>query len=237
MKITANQVTLLRIIFLPIPCILMYGDEKERVIALVLFVILGLTDYIDGIMARRDGSTPLGKLLDPIADKIFIAVTFIPLLHLGILPTWIVWPIFLREFLVTELRRFTTGKKTDLKVTDLAKIKTTLQMTGFGLILFNDTFPDKGVSILLLSTAFAASVIAWTVMYMLKRNVDSRIKKAAGLTLLGLVVILPCSARTTNMIYGIIILGLTLWSGWQYVRSGIPELIQKGWNAILSLAA
>jgi CDP-diacylglycerol--glycerol-3-phosphate 3-phosphatidyltransferase len=215
----------------------MYGGAWERTAALALFVVLGLTDYLDGIMARRDGSTPLGRLLDPIADKIFLAVTFVPLLHLGILPVWIVWPIFLREFLVTELRRFMTGRETGLKVTELAKLKTTLQMTGFGLILFNATFPDKGVSIALLLMAIVASGVAWLILRLRRRDVHPRIKKALLWAGIGLVIILPCSAGCTNIIYGIVLVAITLLSGWQYIRTGFPICVGKGARSLLSLAA
>lgn len=236
MKLKANHVTLARIVCLPIPCYLMYGGTAERVIALLLFVILGLTDYIDGIMARREGSTPLGKLLDPIADKIFLAVTFIPLVQLDIMSLWIVWPIFFREFLVTELRRFLTGRDSELKVTDLAKLKTTLQMTGFGLILFNVTFPDKLVSISILATAIFVSLAGSLAMIIKRKTVDIRLKKAASLCTLGLVVLLFCTIEVTNIIYGLIILGITFVSGWQYVRIGLPVCLKRGWKSVLSLA-
>lgn len=237
MKIKANHVTILRIVCLPLPCYLMYGGTWERTVALILFVILGLTDYVDGIMARREGGTPLGRLLDPIADKIFLAVTFVPLVHLNILPIWIVWPVFFREFLVTDLRKFMTGRESELKVTDLAKLKTTLQMTGFGLILFNDTFPDKMVSIGLLVTAFTVSIAAWIFMLLTKRPVDSRIKKGAVWTAVGLAIILPCSAECTNIIYGIVLVGITLLSGWQYIRIGLPICISQGIPSMVSLVA
>ena len=75
MKIRANHLTILRIILLPLPYFLIYGDIRARIAALAAFTLIGFTDYLDGLLARRDGSTPLGKLLDPLADKICIAVT------------------------------------------------------------------------------------------------------------------------------------------------------------------
>ncbi|RKX62356.1 MAG: hypothetical protein DRP37_01745 [Thermodesulfobacteriota bacterium] len=237
MKIRANHLTVLRIILLPLPYFLVYGDIRAKIAALAGFTLLGLTDYLDGLMARRDGSTPLGKLLDPIADKIFIAVTLIPLVDFGILPLWIIWPIFLREFLVTEFRRFCTASRKQLRVTELAKIKTTLQMIGAGLIFMTDMFPDKTVLIAFLSGALLATLFLAAVLYWRNGHLSTRLQTALGLLVFGLAVGLLLRPPHIIITYGLVMLGITLVSGSQYFIIGLPECLRQGLPALGRLIA
>ena len=237
MKIRANHLTVLRIILLPLPYFLIYGDIRAKVTALIAFTLLGFTDYLDGLLARRDGSTPLGKLLDPIADKIFIAVTLIPLVDLGILPLWIVWPIFLREFMVTEFRRFCTASRKQLRVTELAKIKTTLQMIGTGLIFMTDMFPDKTVLITFLSGALLTTLLLAAILYWRNGHLSTRVQTALGLFAFGLVVGLALRPPQIIITYGLVMLGITLVSGSQYFIIGLPECLRQGLPALGKLIA
>ena len=237
MKIRANHITSLRIILLPLPYFLIYGGNRARIAALIAFTLLGLTDYLDGLLARRDGSTPLGKLLDPIADKIFIAVTLIPLVDLDILPLWIVWPIFFREFLVTELRRFCTASRRQLRVTELAKIKTTLQMIGAGLILITDMFPDKTVLIAFLSGALLATLFLAVGLYWRDGHLSTRMQAALSLFVFGLAVGLLLRPPHIIITYGLVMLGITLVSGSQYLIIGLPECLRQGMSTLGGLIA
>lgn len=235
MRLTANHLTILRVVLLPLPYFLVYGGRMERVAAIAAFAILGITDYLDGLLARRDGGTKLGALLDPLADKIFVAVTLIPIVDLKILPLWVVWPIFLREFLVTELRRFLLAERLELPVTELAKIKTTLQMTGAGLILLTDTFPDKTVSAAFLSGALLASLFLAIGLYWRDAFVSQRIKTALGFIVLGLIILVLFNAPAANLVYGLVMLGITVVSGWHYIAVGLPACIKKGLLAFARL--
>jgi len=235
MIISANQLTSLRILLMPLPWFLVYQGQGARVAAVIILFVLGFTDYFDGLLARKYGTTPLGRLLDPIADKIFVAVTLIPLLHLAILPLWVVWPIFLREFVVTELRRFLTPGRDELKVTELAKIKTTVQMTGIGLIFLTATFPDKSVSFFLLYLAIAGTSCASAWMWFRTGGVPVRLWIALGFLFAGLLPLLVFSSETTNVIYGTVLLGITLASGAQYVRATLPMCVKRGMGAVLGL--
>jgi cardiolipin synthase (CMP-forming) len=232
MKIRANHLTVLRIILLPVPYFLIYGDIRARIAALAAFTLLGFTDYLDGLLARRDGSTSLGKLLDPVADKIFIAVTLIPLVDLGILPLWIVWPIFLREFLVTEFRRFCTASKKQLRVTELAKIKTTLQMIGAGLIFMTDMSTDKTVLVAFLSGALLATLFLAAALYWKDGHLSARLQTALGLLLFGLAIGLLLNPHHIIITYGLVMLGITLVSGSQYLIIGLPECLKQGLAAL-----
>jgi len=221
---------------LPLPLFLFYGGTAARFAALIILTLLGLTDYLDGLMARKDGVTTLGKLLDPIADKIFIAVTLVPLADLNILPMWIVWPIFLREFLVTEMRRFMPPDTKGLRVTELAKLKTTIQMVGVGLILLTDTFPDRLITISFLSGLFLATIFLGITIYFKTGLMSSRLKSAIVFEVVGLLTAVIFPAPKVNLIYGVIVLGITLVSGLQYVRACLPHVIQAGKEAFFHLA-
>ena len=213
---------------MPLPYFLIYGSTYSRIISLVIFTILGITDYLDGLMARRDGVTKLGKMLDPIADKIFITVCFIPLVDLKILPLWIVWPIFLREFLVTELRAVLQREGKELPVMELGKIKTTIQMIVAGLVLMIATFPGKTVVASLLCGAVTATLFLAAALYYKEGSLSPRFRWALGLLGLGLVVRLLFNDQTTILVYGLAMLALTLASGFEYVRRGLPICLKNG---------
>ncbi len=237
MTLRANHLTLMRIVLLPLPYFLVYMGTWARMVALLIFFLLGLTDYLDGLLARRQGCTPLGKLLDPIADKIFIVVIMIPLVDLDMLPLWLIWPIFLREFLVTELRRFLSGGNEQLPVTELAKIKTTLQMIGAGLILLTDTFPDKTVTIAFLSGALLSTAFLATGIYWRFGEFSFRMKAALVLLLAGLMVALIFNAQNAILIYGLAMLFITLFTGFQYASKGLPACFKQGPMAVARLVS
>ncbi len=235
MRVSANQITALRIILLPLPLFLIYGNTPCRIIALVIFTILGLTDYLDGVMARRYGVTPLGRLLDPIADKIFLSVTAVPLVDLGMLPMWIVWPIFLREFLITEIRRFMTPDKNGVRVTELAKLKTTIQMIGTGLILLNSTFPDKLITISFLSGLFIATIFVAVAMWAKGQEITRRVKSALLFESIGLLAAVILEVNSLNIFYGLVILSVTILSGGQYFLACLPSVRKKGFGALADI--
>lgn len=135
MRITANQVTFSRLILMPFLPVLLYGDEKWKIWTVIIGTVVGCTDFVDGYLARKQGPTVLGGLMDPIADKVFIAVGFLPFVQLGWLPWGLAAAIFVREFLITSLRSSYEVRKTVLKTSYLAKVKTWVQMVGLGLVL------------------------------------------------------------------------------------------------------
>ncbi|MEA3187226.1 MAG: CDP-diacylglycerol---glycerol-3-phosphate 3-phosphatidyltransferase [Chthoniobacter sp.] len=98
-------------------------------LALVLFVIAGITDYMDGEIARRCSLvTDFGKLMDPLIDKIMMASAFICLVPIGAMPAWVVVIIISREFLVTGLRLLAISKGQVLAAESLGKHKTAWQI-------------------------------------------------------------------------------------------------------------
>jgi cardiolipin synthase len=94
-----NFLSLIRIILVPVFVILLIQDEYYN--ALIIFVIAGLTDALDGTMARLlNAQTKLGSYLDPIADKLLLATSFVTLAILGIIPSWLTVIVMSRDFII-----------------------------------------------------------------------------------------------------------------------------------------
>ncbi len=109
-----------------------------------LFVAAAITDYIDGYLARKlNQMTKIGTMLDPIADKAMVAIALLSLAVWSPLAHWIVFPaaiILFREVFVSGLREFLGDVAGTLKVTQLAKWKTALQMIAIALLLIHGVF-------------------------------------------------------------------------------------------------
>ena len=103
--------------------------EFARTAALFLFVVAGMTDYVDGEIARRYGFiTDFGKLMDPLVDKIMIAAAFISLVPLKAIPAWAATIVVARDFLITGLRLMAATKGLVLPAERLGKHKTSWQI-------------------------------------------------------------------------------------------------------------
>jgi CDP-diacylglycerol---glycerol-3-phosphate 3-phosphatidyltransferase len=130
----ADQLTLGRAIAVPAVVLLFAWDfPNHDYWATALFSVAMLTDYVDGWWARRTGRTSnLGRLLDPVADKILVLATLIVLVE-PVLPAWMVAAIVAREFLVSGLRLAALERGIVVSARDLAKLKTTAQAVAAGL--------------------------------------------------------------------------------------------------------
>ena len=103
--------------------------QYGRTTALIIFLIAGLTDFIDGEIARRYGViTNFGKLMDPLVDKIMMAAAFISLVPLRAVPAWVATTVVARDFLITGLRLMATAKGRVLPAERLGKQKTSWQI-------------------------------------------------------------------------------------------------------------
>ena len=133
-----NQLTLLRILLTPVFVSLLLSSEPSmKLAAMVVFLIATLTDWYDGYFARKYGYiTKWGKFLDPLADKILVSAAFFCLVHLDVVRLWMVIIIVIRDFLITGLRSYAMFCGTPVVTSQLAKIKTFLQMAVVYLILF-----------------------------------------------------------------------------------------------------
>jgi CDP-diacylglycerol--glycerol-3-phosphate 3-phosphatidyltransferase len=125
-----NAITLSRLILTAAFIIFVAWESTwGHVTALILFLVAAASDYVDGWLARKMNLvTPLGKLLDPLADKILVSAAFVFLTAKGICPVWITALIIGREFLVTGLRQIAIEAGQVLAADNLGKWKTTFQL-------------------------------------------------------------------------------------------------------------
>lgn len=99
-------------------------------IALVSFVIASVSDFVDGWLARKLGLvTPMGKLMDPLADKVLVSAAFVYLSTRGMAPVWVTVVIIAREFMVTGLRQLAVEAGQVMAADRLGKWKTGFQLT------------------------------------------------------------------------------------------------------------
>ena len=145
-----NLLTIMRIVLVPVFALaFVLPGETARLIAFVVFCIAGLSDALDGLAARKlNAGSDFGRMLDPIADKILVAVALMMLVAEGsisefnlttglagllrLVPALI---ILTREILVSGLREFLAGAKVSIPVTVFAKFKTALQMIAIGAMI------------------------------------------------------------------------------------------------------
>jgi CDP-diacylglycerol---glycerol-3-phosphate 3-phosphatidyltransferase len=157
-----TKITLLRILM--VPFLLAFLIAPSRVNALVAALIFGaaaLTDWLDGHLARSTQQvTTLGKLLDPIADKILLAAGLIPLVGLGRVPAWMAAIMLIREFAVSGLREIAAAEQVIIPASPMAKAKTVLQIAAILFLILNYqswplSFSTVGMGLLTLSFVFS----------------------------------------------------------------------------------
>lgn len=109
-----------------------------RIVALVLFIVASITDFIDGRWARKKKIvTDLGAFLDPLADKMLVNLAFLVLVYLNIVPLPVFAVILVRDFAVDGMRMMAARDGKTISASSLGKIKTTTQMTALIILLFN----------------------------------------------------------------------------------------------------
>ena len=133
----ANRLTLGRLVLTVLFVIALstrwgYG----RTAALALFLVAGVTDYLDGEIARRWGIiTKFGKLMDPLVDKVMMAAAFICLVPIGAVPAWVATIVVARDFLITGLRLLASAEGVILPAERLGKQKTSWQIVTVAYLL------------------------------------------------------------------------------------------------------
>jgi cardiolipin synthase (CMP-forming) len=143
-----NLLTYARIVAVPavVACLywqdILQGGEWLRWLALTIFIAAGVTDILDGYLARKWGElSSFGRMLDPIADKLLVASCLLMLAADGTIRGWSLWAaivILCREILVSGLREYLAELRVSVPVTRLAKWKTTLQLVAVGFLLAGD---------------------------------------------------------------------------------------------------
>jgi cardiolipin synthase len=139
-----NLLTLSRIFAIPVMvAFAAFRTPAADLAACAVFLVAAITDYFDGKLARdRQMTSDLGRMLDPIADKLLVAAALMMLIGMGRLSPVTLYPaiiIMLREILVSGLREYLAGVRVGLPVTRLAKWKTGFQMGALAALLGGDT--------------------------------------------------------------------------------------------------
>jgi CDP-diacylglycerol--glycerol-3-phosphate 3-phosphatidyltransferase/cardiolipin synthase len=136
-----NLLTVGRVVIVPIvvACLFWPDEYSLRWTALGLFTLAAITDFFDGYLARAwDQQSALGRMLDPIADKLLVSAVLMILVADGTIKSWSVWAaivILCREILVSGLREFLAELKVSVPVSNVAKWKTTLQLIALGFLI------------------------------------------------------------------------------------------------------
>ena len=171
----ANQLTLFRIILIPLLVIVFYLPYEWRFpVCAAMFTLAGLTDWADGYIARKyELSTPFGAFLDPVADKLMVAVALGLLieLHSDIVFTLPATVIICREIVISALREWMAeiGARATVAVSMIGKVKTTLQIIAIVILLAFDPakyplFKNLG----LLTLYIAAILTLWSMIVYLR---------------------------------------------------------------------
>ena len=169
-----NKLTVMRVILIPFfVAALLYDNgssQTMRVVANVIFIVASLTDLFDGKIARKYNLvTNFGKFMDPLADKLLVCSALICLIQLGQLPAWVVIIIISREFIISGFRLVASDNGVVIAASYWGKFKTTFQMIGVVLLIFN---------IPVLSTL--TTIIVWIALALTVISLVDYIVKNAG---------------------------------------------------------
>ncbi|MDH3338753.1 MAG: CDP-diacylglycerol--glycerol-3-phosphate 3-phosphatidyltransferase [Gammaproteobacteria bacterium] len=171
----AILLTLFRIAAIPLVVVLFYSPlEQARPIAAILFGVAAVTDMLDGWVARRFGQTSkFGEFLDPVADKLMVAIVLVMLVQGD--PLWYVDIIAMiiigREITISALREWmaTIGERANVQVNWSGKVKTVLQMFGIGFMVYQHEFLGfdiYGIGFVMLVAA--AGMTIWSMVVYLR---------------------------------------------------------------------
>lgn len=143
-----NLLTYGRVAAVPVSLLIILLQPSLHGLLFVLFIAASMTDFLDGYLARKwNAVSPMGALLDPIADKLLVALMLLYLMMyygLSILPVSV---IILRELYISGLREFLANKNIQLPVSKGGKLKTSLQMSGIGLMLLAAWMPSLDMAL------------------------------------------------------------------------------------------
>ena len=173
-----NALTILRIVLVPVFAVaFVMPGEGARLVAFAVFVIAGVSDWLDGFAARKlKAGSDFGRMLDPIADKVLVAVALMMLVAEGtfrrvnpetgasvfsllrLVPALI---ILAREILVSGLREFLAGTRVSVPVTNVAKFKTAVQMIAIGAMILTPLADELVPGIPSRSYSAVAYILLW----------------------------------------------------------------------------
>jgi cardiolipin synthase len=161
LRAAPNLLTLLRLFILPFLVIEILDNNYQA--AFALFVVAGITDGLDGLLARwLSQRTTLGQYMDPIADKLLLSTLFMVLTHANLIPRYVTVLVFSRDLgiLLISTLLFATGTLRDFRPTLLGKANTLIQITGVVCVLLERLWPAAWLSMMTGSLLRVIAVLA-----------------------------------------------------------------------------
>ena len=163
MNTTANKITMVRVVLIPVFLVLCYLDH--RIAATVVFIIASLSDLLDGYIARHYNQVSnFGKFMDPLADKMLVLSAMCFLVEKGQMPGWVVAVVLFREFAVSGLRLIAAERQHVIAAAWSGKIKTTCTMIGLCFVLVFTQFEWLNIfvsAVILITTVYSGVEYFW----------------------------------------------------------------------------
>ena len=167
-----NKLTIFRVILIPFFVVLLLFDitAYDKWIALAIFIVASLTDFLDGHIARKYNLvTNFGKFMDPLADKLLVCSAMICMVELSRIPAWVVIIIIAREFIISGFRLVASDNGVVIAASYWGKFKTTFQILMICLMIA-DLPPLALVTQIVMWVAVALTVVS--LVYYLIKNKD-----------------------------------------------------------------
>jgi len=237
MSTAANMTTALRALLLPIPIWMLYQQTSFWTsLALAAFVVVGLTDVLDGIVARRFGSDALGRALDGIVDRIFLVAVYVSFSDLGIIPRSAALILLLRELAMRSFRGWLTVRGIPEQASFLGKLKTTTEFAGAGFVLLLRILGEHPLAPWLLALPPGMALVYWIVSTMRGRR--SGPWASWGSAFMGFVWLVRWVAGTEGAVIAIMtmVVGIALLSAAQALWRARRELMEELRRSPASLA-
>ena len=156
---TANKLTMIRVVLIPVFIVLLYLDFTGHLLAaLAVFILASVTDFIDGYVARHYNQvTDFGKFMDPLADKLLVMSAMAWFTEIGWMPAWAFFIVIARELAVTGLRLIAVEQGRVIAAGKSGKFKTASTMVGICLMLAwpNETLILVCVVVILVTTVYS----------------------------------------------------------------------------------
>ncbi len=167
---TANKLTLSRVVMIPLFLVVLYlGFPNSQYVALAIFILASITDFVDGYIARHCNQvTDFGKFMDPLADKLLVMAAMLWFVETGRFPAWALLIVIAREFAVTALRLIAVERGRVIAAAWSGKIKTASTMVGI-CVMF--VFPTPVVDTVVMTVIVLTTLYSGVEYFIKNRDV------------------------------------------------------------------